>query len=425
MWPKIINNFNKQSILKNNLVIAKYIILTTSRYFSNDNNNNNNLVKENEKEFLKKNDDDDNNINILNLINDAANFNEITNTSWSTTPYNSAGDRIALLCNNNEKKREKINPEDKTVFIFPGQGTLKVGAVEKYLIYPRVKKLFDIGNEILGYNILDICLNGPQSKLNKTEFNQPATILTSLAALEKIWEDNSFATENCIAAAGYSVGELTALIFSGALTIEDGIRLAGIRGAGMQYAVDQEPNQGMLTVISKHDTKISKACQEARNFSINLGLSLPICQIAIYLCNETKVLAGHQQTLEYIINNSYNLNFRKVFKLQTVTGAFHTPLMKPALKSFVKALDDIQFQEPRIPVYSNVTAKPYRSIKDIIHLLPKQIISPVKWEQIIHEIYKRPKGNNFPQTFDLGSNGTMKTILRKINLSASDLCTFI
>ncbi|XP_044583281.1 probable malonyl-CoA-acyl carrier protein transacylase, mitochondrial, partial [Cotesia glomerata] len=380
-----------------------------------------NSVKENEEKFK----DDDKNKNLLNLINDAANFNEITNSSWSTTPYNSAGDGIALLYNNNnEKKREKINPEDKTVFIFPGQGTLKVGDVEKYLNYPRVKKLFDIANEILGYNIMDICLNGPQSKLNKTEFNQPATILTSLAALEKIWEDNSFATENCIAAAGYSVGELTALIFSGALTIEDGIRLAGIRGAGMQYAVDQQPNQGMLTIISKHNTKVNKACQEARNFSTNLGLSLPICQIAIYLCSETKVLAGHQQALEYIINNSYNLNFRKIFKLP-VTGAFHTPLMKPALKSFVKALDDIEFQQPRIPVYSNVTAKPYRSIKDIINLLPKQIISPVKWEQIIHEIYKRPQGNNFPQSYDLGSNGTMKTILRKINLSASDSCTSI
>ncbi|KAH0553490.1 hypothetical protein KQX54_001207 [Cotesia glomerata] len=379
------------------------------------------IIKENEEKFK----DDDKNKNLLNLINDAANFNEITNSSWSTTPYNSAGDGIALLYNNNnEKKREKINPEDKTVFIFPGQGTLKVGDVEKYLNYPRVKKLFDIANEILGYNIMDICLNGPQSKLNKTEFNQPATILTSLAALEKIWEDNSFATENCIAAAGYSVGELTALIFSGALTIEDGIRLAGIRGAGMQYAVDQQPNQGMLTIISKHNTKVNKACQEARNFSTNLGLSLPICQIAIYLCSETKVLAGHQQALEYIINNSYNLNFRKIFKLP-VTGAFHTPLMKPALKSFVKALDDIEFQQPRIPVYSNVTAKPYRSIKDIINLLPKQIISPVKWEQIIHEIYKRPQGNNFPQSYDLGSNGTMKTILRKINLSASDSCTSI
>lgn len=428
MWRKVIN-LNKQSIPKNNLNLNKYLNLIKTRDLSNDNNekkklNNDSIIELSSAQNVNKSENKNENENLLNLIKDSANFNEITNNNWSTTPYNSAGEKIALLCNNNKKNKIKINPTDTTIFMFPGQGTLKIGAIKKYLHYPRVKELFDISNQVLGYDILNICLNGPQDKLNKTEYNQVATILTSLSALEKIWEETPLAVDNCKAALGYSVGELTALIFSGALTIEDGIRLAGIRGAAMQYASDQEPNQGMLTVVSKSRVNINKACKDATDWAINMGISLPVCQIAIYLCNQTRVLAGHEKSLEYIINNNKNYKIN-IIKRLSVSGAFHTPLMKPALKSYIKALNEIEIQEPRVTVYSNITAEPYKSCNQIRKSLPKQIISPVKWEQILHSVYKRPHGNTFPRTFDLGSNGTMKTILEKNNFAAADSCTTV
>ena len=106
-----------------------------------------------------------------------------------------------------------------------------------------------------------------------------------------------------------------------------------------------------------------------------------------------------------------------------MSGAFHTILMKPALKPFIKALDKISMTEPNALVYSNCTSDIYPNNEQIIRkYLIKQIFSPVKWEQIMHKIYKRPEGENFPRTFDMGSRGTMKTILKKVNAKADESC---
>ena len=143
--------------------------------------------------------------------------------------------------------------------------------------FPRVKELFDIANEILGYNLLQMCLRGPQKVLNQTEFNQPATVVMSLAALEKLQEERPKAIESCAAVAGYSVGELTALIFSGALPYEEGLKLVGVRAAAMQAASEVVP-QGMLSCYCTPSAKPHKICEEATKWAMDLGASNPICK---------------------------------------------------------------------------------------------------------------------------------------------------
>lgn len=145
-------------------------------------------------------------------------------------------------------------------------------------------------------------------------------------------------------------------------------------------------------------------------------------RVAIYLYTQGKIFGGSTEALEYIQKNSQILGLRKVQKLP-VSGAFHTSLMEPALKSFIKALDKTPLDEPNTNVYSNYSTNMYNhNLKLMRKYLIKQIISPVKWEQILHKLYERPENTPFPRTFDMGSRGTMKTILKMTNMKAADAC---
>lgn len=212
--------------------------------------------------------------NVTRLLKEAATYSDAKDTSWATSPYPAGAPTVV-----DEEKVMKptIDPMDTCVLLFPGQGTIKVGSVQKYLHFPQAKELFEIANEILDYNLLKLCLNGPQEKLDQTCFNQPATVVASLAALEKLREERPRVFETCTTAAGYSIGELTALIFSGALSFEDGIRLVSVRGAAMQYASDKLP-QGMMSVFCTPNAKLAEACKNAQNWAQDCGVSDPVCQ---------------------------------------------------------------------------------------------------------------------------------------------------
>lgn len=149
-----------------------------------------------------------------------------------------------------------------------------------------------------------------------------------------------------------------------------------------------------------------------------------LSRIAIYLCTQTKVLAGNAQALEYIEKNGDKYGLRKITRMP-VSGAFHTKLMEPALRSFMKMLDAIEIDEPRCQVYSNYKGHVYANSRMIRRFLPKQIVYPVKWEQNIQTMYNRSPGTAFPRSFDVGSGGKMKTILKLINAKAYDNCIVV
>lgn len=209
---------------------------------------------------------------VLHLLEEAATFEGVKDKNWMTTPY----PKDSPL-NYNEDTKSSIDPKNTSVLLFPGQGTIKVGMVKKYMDYPAAKELFQITNEITNYDLLKLCLNGPQKELNRTEFNQAATVVSSLVALEKIRAEDPKVFETCVATAGYSVGEITALILSGIITFEDGIRLAWTRGKAMQHASNLVP-QGMLSVVYTPKTQLSKACTEAENWARDMGIENPICR---------------------------------------------------------------------------------------------------------------------------------------------------
>lgn len=357
--------------------------------------------------------------NVSRLLKEAATYSDAKDTSWMTNPYPADAPTSVEA----EPAKPKIDPLDTCIVLFPGQGTIKVGMVQKYLRFPQARELFEIANEILNYNLLKLCLNGPQEKLDETRYNQPATVVSSLAALEQLREERPRVFETCKATAGYSVGELTALIFSGALTFEDGIRLVSVRGAAMQYASDKFP-QGMLSVHCTPQARLSEACKDAQKWAQDCGVEVPVCQVAIYLYTQSKILAGNNEALEYIEKNANKYGLSKLTRLP-VSGAFHTKLMEPALKSFGKMLHTLEFNEFRCRVYSNYKGHEYGNTALIRKYLPKQIVSPVRWEQSMQLLYNRSPGTAFPRTFDVGSRGRMSMILKLINAKAHEHCIVV
>lgn len=196
-------------------------------------------------------------------------------------------------------------------------------------------------------------------------------MVSSLAALERLKEERPNAIDNCVATAGFSLGEITALVFAGALPFDKALRLVEVRAEAMQLASNQASG-GMATVLYGPDTNMGEACSKAIEWCISKGVENPECRVANYLYPHCKVVAGNVEALQYLEANSKNLKLRRVKRI-SVSGAFHTDLMVSAVQPFVTALKKIRIQDPIISVHSNVDGKIYRNAGHILRQLPKQV----------------------------------------------------
>jgi len=313
---------------------------------------------------------------------------------------------------------EDVDPEETTILLFPGQGAQFVGMGSIVIEdTPSTTELYHSASKILGYDLLDLCLNGPLEKLDRTEYCQPAVVVTSLAAAERLRRQNDEALTACIGAAGLSVGEISALIFAGAISFEDGIRLVKVRAEGMQRASEQVPS-AMATCFTTPTSRLDLAFETAKEWCIQKALiDHPVCLTANHLYSDCKVIGGHAEAIEFIEQYRKKFNIKRLKRLP-VSGAFHTSLMSPARKEFAEFLSRIPVKQPSIPVYSNVTATYYRNPEEIRQMLPAQITSPVKWEQLMHVIYARDKGVGYPSTYEVGPGSQLGSILHMVNRTA-------
>ncbi|XP_075066386.1 malonyl-CoA-acyl carrier protein transacylase, mitochondrial [Mixophyes fleayi] len=336
---------------------------------------------------------------------------------------NGTGEEVSMLLEGAEMDKENeegpmpaICPTDRTVILFPGQGSQQVGMASGLLKYPNVRAMFLAAHKVLGYDLLDLCLRGPAEMLNKTVHCQPAVFVTSMAAAEKLSQEDPAAVEKCIATAGFSVGEFAALVFSGALDFTEALYAVKVRAEAMQEASEAVPS-GMLSVVGTSRARYYKACVEAQEHCKTLGIKDPVCEVANYLFPDGRVLAGHIEAIEFLQKNSKKFYFTRT-KLLPVSGAFHTRLMEPAVEPLKDVLKKLNFKQPLINVYCNVDGKRYRHAPAIESLLAKQLVSPVKWEQIMHAIYERRQGMDFPWTLEMGPGIQLGTMLKICNLKA-------
>jgi [acyl-carrier-protein] S-malonyltransferase len=208
----------------------------------------------------------------------------------------------------------------KIAFLFPGQGAQTVGMGKQlYDSLPAARQLFDEAGEVLGYSLADVCFQGPAERLNTTAVSQPAIFVVSLAALESLRASEPAVIETCQAAAGLSLGEYTALVFSGVLSFKDGLRVVKQRGEAMQAAADATPS-GMVSIIGLERDKVEELCAKARCAGV-LEIANLLSPGNIVVSGTKEACAAAEKIVEEMGGRSVRL---------TVAGAFHTALMKPA-----------------------------------------------------------------------------------------------
>ncbi len=290
----------------------------------------------------------------------------------------------------------------KTAFLFPGQGAQTVGmGAELASSLPAAQALFDRAADILGYDLLQLCKEGPADKLNSTVHSQPALFVCSLAALEQLKQDAPEVVEGCDITAGLSLGEYTALVFADAIDFDSGLRLVQTRGQAMQDASDAV-SSGMVSILGIEREGIEKLCDEAREGEV--------LQVANLLCPGNIVVSGNSTACERITPLAESAGAMKVIPL-AVAGAFHTALMQPAVDRLTGALAEVEIQPPRIPVISNVDAQTHSDPAEIRSLLVQQVISPVLWETSMKWLI-----NDFgvEQCYEIGPGKVLRGLLKRI-----------
>lgn len=217
----------------------------------------------------------------------------------------------------------------KVGFMFPGQGAQAVGMAGPLCAeLPAAKALFDKASEILGYDLLAKCVNGPKEELDSTVVSQPAIFVSSMAALEKLKAEDPAAVESCTVTMGLSLGEYTALCFAGAFSFEDGVKLTKARGEAMQAAADAS-SSGMVAVIGLDIPTVEKVCAEA-----TAKTGKPIA-IANYLVDGNYAVSGAKEACAAVQEIAPTMGARMAVPL-SVAGAFHTDFMAPAVDRLKK-----------------------------------------------------------------------------------------
>ena len=282
----------------------------------------------------------------------------------------------------------------KQAFIFPGQGSQFPGmGKEHYENNAFAKKIFEQANEQLGFRISDIMFNGSEEDLRRTDVTQPAIFLHSIIAFKS--------TENAKPdmVAGHSLGEFTALVASGVLSLEDGLRLVAARANAMQHACEQEPGT-MAAVLGLDDAVVENICASIDEVVVP----------ANYNCPGQLVISGSRAGIEIACEQLKAAGAKRALVLP-VGGAFHSPLMMHAEEELVAAIESAKFYHPVCAVYQNVVAKAVIRPEEIKMNLIHQLTGPVKWTQSIQQMVK-----DGASTFtEFGPGKVLQGLVQKIN----------
>lgn len=252
-------------------------------------------------------------------------------------------------------------------YVFPGQGSQFVGMGQAlYEEFAIAKERFEQANEILGFRITDLMFSGTDEDLKQTKVTQPSVFLHSVILAEVM--GNTFRPDMT---AGHSLGEFSALVASGAMGFEDGLRLVSKRALAMQKACEAEPST-MAAVLGLEDEKVEEICRQVN------GVVVP----ANYNCPGQLVISGAVNAVNEACERLKEAGAKRALVLP-VGGAFHSPLMEPARQELADAIAATNFRNPVCPVYQNVPAQAVRDAEKIKENLIAQLTAPVKWTQSV------------------------------------------
>ncbi len=263
---------------------------------------------------------------------------------------------------------------------------------------PVAKRWFERANAALGYDLGQICFNGPEPELTRTEHAQPGIFLVAWIAFELLKE--KLPTLQFQAAAGLSLGEFTALAAAGVLSFEDGLRVVRRRGQLMQAACEATRG-GMAAIIGLDEIATREVCKEVGVELANLN------------CPGQIVISGAADKMGRACEAAKAKGARKAIPLQ-VAGAYHSALMATARDGLAGVLDKVHFHEPKVPVISNVTAQPHGDPAEIAPLLIQQVTSSVRWEASMRYLLSQ----GFTRFIELGPGTALTGFMKRIDKTA-------
>lgn len=258
-------------------------------------------------------------------------------------------------------------------FVFPGQGSQYVGMGKELNAQSNLAGLlFRQANEVLGFDITSIMFAGTDEQLKETKVTQPAVFLDSVIAASCLDEDFKKSMM-----AGHSLGEFSALVVSGALAFEDGLKLVAARANAMQKACEQNPGT-MAAIIGLEDAKVEEICEE-----VTKGGKVVVP--ANYNCPGQLVISGSIDGVNEACEKMKAAGAKRALVLN-VGGAFHSPLMQPAKDELAEAIENMHFSAPKCPVFQNVDAKAHTNPEEIKANLVVQLTSSVRWTESVQNM---------------------------------------
>jgi [acyl-carrier-protein] S-malonyltransferase len=292
----------------------------------------------------------------------------------------------------------------KVAYVFPGQGSQSTGmGWDLYNSYPSAKEIFDEADASLGFPLSRLCFEGPDEELTKTHNVQPAILVVSIASLKALEEATIANFPSPTFVAGHSLGEYTALVATGVLSLADAVLLVRERGRLMYEAGLKNPG-GMLAVIGLDEETV-------KGISLHSGT-----EISNLNCPGQIVISGAIEALAKANELAKTRGARVLIPLK-VSGAFHSALMEPIIAKFSKIVSGFEFNPPVVPIISNVNARPLIDIDQIKEELVKQLRNCIRWQGSVE--YMMHSG--VTTFYEIGPGRVLSGLIRRIN---SELQTF-
>jgi [acyl-carrier-protein] S-malonyltransferase len=293
----------------------------------------------------------------------------------------------------------------KAAHVFPGQGSQWAGmGRDLYDRFDSARAVFEQADEVLGFSLSRLCFEGPEDELRQTINAQPALVATSFACLKATEEVSGGKGLPAPAfVAGHSLGEYTALAAAKVLDFADTVYLARERGRLMYEAGLKQPG-GMAAIIGLEEAALAEVCRETDTRIANIN------------CPGQLVISGAVESINKAIDLAKARGASRAIPLQ-VSGAFHSPLMQPAVDGMSEILPALDFQDPAIPIIANTTAQPLTSGEEVRTELMQQLNSSVQWQRSIEYMID----NGVTRFFEIGPGKVLTGLIRRINRDVETL----
>jgi [acyl-carrier-protein] S-malonyltransferase len=284
----------------------------------------------------------------------------------------------------------------KLAYVFPGQGSQWVGmGRDLYQDFNAAKTVFDQADEALGFSLSRLCFDGPEDELRQTVNAQPAIVTVSFACLEASREIGNLPPASFVA--GHSLGEYTALVAAGVLDFADAVYLSRERGRLMHEAGQITPG-GMAAIIGLDEAPLAELCAEAGAKVANIN------------CPGQIVISGAEENLNQAVELAKSRGAHRAIPLQ-VSGAFHTPLMQPAVDGMAEIIAGLEFKDPTTPIIGNTTAQPLTTAAAVKEELLNQLCNCVQWQRSVEYMI----GQGVSAFIEIGPGKVLAGLIKRID----------